>query len=281
MPRDPVPSLRELQHTFFDALARAAADDDTLAPSLARVIAARPPLDAAAHVAIYGEMYWARIVAALVEDFPRLHTLVGDDTFRALARPYVARTPSRHPSLRHAGDRFPAFLDGHHGEAAARVPPYAADLARLERARLDVFDAPDAGTLGVDDLRRVAAEAWAELPLRLVPAAMILELGWPAHEAWADETHARNEERAAVDGASAWPRLTARPTALRVWRQGTQVYHAALDSTEHVALAAVVSGATFGEVCAATAAVSGAERAAEKAGALLLRWIDDGLLACP
>jgi len=122
--------------------------------------------------------------------------------------------------------------------------------------------------LTTDDLRRLAPDAWAALPLRLVPAVTLLQLAWPAHEVWA---------AADMPAPETWQ---PRATALRVWRGDEyRVYQTSMGAAERTAIAPVRAGATFGDVCAAVAAVVGAERAAEEAGALLLRWVADGILA--
>jgi len=50
------------------------------------------------------------------------------------------------------------------------APPWIAELARFEWARLDLFDAPDAAPVALDALRAVAPEDWARLRFTPVPA---------------------------------------------------------------------------------------------------------------
>ena len=61
-------------------------------------------------------------------------------------------------------------------------------------------------------------------------------------------------------------------TALRVWREGFLVYHTAMEPAEEAALGRLVAGEPFAAVC------EGFDDPAE-AGALLLRWIEDGIVA--
>jgi hypothetical protein len=70
-----------------------------------------------------------------------------------------------------------------------------------------------------------------------------------------------------------------RPTTLRVWRQEFAVLHAAIDAVEAAAFGALAAGRSFAEICETVAEHVDPERAAEEAGALLLRWIEDGLVA--
>jgi hypothetical protein len=260
-----MPSLRELQLAFFRALDSGTAGTTDPDPALLAVIESRGALDAAARVDVYAQMYWMRIADALLEDFPRVAALVGDARFHALARAYLAATPSRHASLRHVGGGFADFLAT---RVPAEVPPFVADVARLEWARLAVFYAADAAVLALADLQRVPPAEWAGLRLHPVPALQILEVRWPAHAIWA----------AAGDACDAWEPGA---TVLRVWRDEFRVYQSPMDAAEIAALAVLRAGGTFGDVCTALAAMVPAEDAAAHAGALLLRWIDDHVLAAP
>jgi hypothetical protein len=259
------PALRTLQEAFFAALASGAAGATVGTPALIAVVRGTDALDPAARLDVYAQMYWMRIADALREDFPRLAALVGAHAFHDLVRAYLGIAPSRHPSLSHAGDRFADFL-----ATRADVPPFAADLARLEWARARVFTAADADVLTLDALRGMPPDAWVTLRLRAVPASTVLELAWPVHEAWAAE-----------GGSPATDPATLRPaaTSLRVWRDGTLVYQAPVAPAERAAVGLVRAGTTFAEVCTAVAGVCGEDGAAEETAALLLRWVADRFLA--
>ena len=77
---------------------------------------------------------------------------------------YVTDAPSRHPSLRFVGGASPPGLP----RAPRRgAHPALADLARLEWARADVFDAADQATLTLDTVRDWPPDRFGEMPLRL------------------------------------------------------------------------------------------------------------------
>jgi hypothetical protein len=204
-------------------------------------------------------MYCSRLIDVLAEDYPRVAATLGADAFGSLAHEYVAAHPSTHPSLRWFGRAFPDFLAANAGDH----PPFLADLARLEWARLEVFDAADAEILAVDTLRALAPEQWPSLRLRLVPACVLLPVAWPVHRIWADETPAEWQPEDAC---------------LRVWRQDDQVFQTPVDASERAALRLAQDGGDFAAMCDALAAVVPADEVATTAGAVLLRWIADGLL---
>jgi hypothetical protein len=248
------PALRDVQAGFWRSL-----HGGTVDPSLAEVVLPSPSLDPTARVDIYQGMYFWRLFEVLREDFPKLHEALADD-FEPLVRGYLARHPSEHPSVRHLGAHLSAFLET---DAVARSRPWLSDLARLERARVDAFDAPDVTAVRASDLGVVAPEAWAELRFGMIPALEVVRSRWAVHEVWA--TPSRAPER--------------RGTVLRVWRQDFAVFHAAMDETEAGAFDALAAGASFGTVCDAVAAHATPDTAASEAGSLLARWIEDGLIA--
>src|SRR5207244_964958 len=87
---------------------------------------------------------------------------------------------------------------------------------------------------------------------------------WPVHELWAG-----------ADPAAVAPA----PTALRVWRAADfVVFHAPMDARADEALGRLMAGEPFAAACEAFADLPPAD-AAHEATALLLRWVEDGILA--
>lgn len=259
-----IPSLRDLQGDFWRAIA---SDPGALTPGDELLAVAEPSatLDVAARLQVYVDAYLLRLRDVLAEDFPRLAALVGTERFEELARAYLRERPSVQPSLRDLGDAFPAFV-----ASSADLPPYLGDLARLERARTDVFDSPDDTPLVVADLCATRPGAWPALRFTPIRALTLLRLDWPVHELWGDDE--------AVPAAPA-------STTVRVWR-GTdyRVFHAPVEPRAAVALERLVAGEPFGVVCAAFDDLPPDEGARQATG-LLARWLEDGTIAslreCP
>ncbi|HJY85004.1 MAG TPA: DNA-binding domain-containing protein [Candidatus Binatia bacterium] len=262
-----MPSLRELQTSFFYSIARVPGGGNAyFAPTLEQIVEGRGRLGPEERIAIYAQMYYTRLLEVLREDFPQVAAILGCERFAEVARTYLACHPSTHPSLRNLGRHFAAFLDTRPEVASL---PFLRDLARLEWARGEVFDAPDAEPLRLAHLHGFSPDEWPALRFQLIPAFQVLHSDWPVHEIWAaagEETPDRNCERR-------------EKTAVRVWRDGFAVYHAKMDATEQVALARVRAGESFAVICAALESVVAVEEAASVMGSLLLRWIEDGILA--
>ncbi len=85
---------------------------------------------------------------------------------------YVARYPSRSYTLNRLGDHFPRFLE----HAAVADAHFLADVARLELAITEAFDAQRSEKLSGDVLRDLAPESWGLARLRPVASLRLLSL---------------------------------------------------------------------------------------------------------
>ena len=261
--------LRDLQSRFFYSIARpmhsAEEEWQGFDPLLLQAIRTQGKLRPHERLDIYAQMYCARLLDVLQEDFPRVVAIVGEEQFREIGRSYLRQFPSTHPSLHHLGIHFAEFVTT---QPVGISSPFLGDLARLERARLDVFDAPDAEPLRLEDLQAIPADAWATVHFRVIPALVTLICAWPVQQVWKEEPFTVS------DG------LQPTPTVLRVWRQDFAVYQARMDTIEQAALAAMQSGESFASVCAnVETLIDAGEDVSAVVGSLLLRWIEDGILA--
>lgn len=260
-------SLREVQESFFRSIARVPGGGSAhFDPALVETVEERGHLGSQARIDIYAQMYFARLLEVLHEDFPRVAAILGCERFDALIRAYLARHPSTNPSLRYLGRHFAEFLGTRED---LETLPFLGDLARLEWARLEVFDAPDVEPLRIESLHRLAPDDWPELRLRLISACRTLRSDWPVQEIWA----------AAESPVPQSEGFQPETTNLRVWREGFAVYHAKIDAVEQKALDCIEGGESFAVVCATLESLLPAAEAAATAGSLLLRWIEDGILA--
>jgi len=254
------PSLRELQAAFWRSLTADGGRGDARAfdPVAVAAIAPSDRLAPAERLAVYTTMYFWRIQEVLREDFARTAAVLGPEAFEAVVRGYLARHPSEHPSIRWVGRALPAYLAG---APPAGAPPWIAELARFEWARLDLFDAADAVPIGVDALRAVPADDWPRLRLTAVPALATFASPWPVDRIWAAAGEGRVEHE--------WE---PERVVLRIWRRDFHVYHVRLRPPEERALARLLAGRSVAAICDVL-------DDAETAGALLVRWLDDGLVA--
>jgi hypothetical protein len=221
-------------------------------------------LSAAERIGIYADAYFYRLFECLVEDFPATLAVLGADNFAALVKEYLVEHPPTEPSILYAGLYLADFLNDH---PFAERWPFIADLARLERAVLDVFHATNAPALSLETLHTVPSEDWPALKLRTHPAVEIVHSEWRI----ADVRHT-------VEQGREWTNPEHEEASVLVWRQNALVNYRNLEPAERDALLIVAKGASFAAVCEAVAA--GAEELHRVAliGQLMARWLADGII---
>lgn len=258
--------LRELQSCFFRAIAHEPGKSHGFDPILVQTVRQHGLLSSEERVNIYAQMYFARLLDALYEDFPRVAAFLGCERFQDLVRTYLKEHASTYPSLRHIGRYFANFLDTQ--PETLEALPFLSDLAWLEWTRLEVFDAPDAEPLQLQHLQHLPPDEWPALRFQVIPACLVLHSAWPVHEIWAAGGEGIGLERV-------------RPTAtvVRIWRQEFLVYHTSMDAVEQQALARVRQGEPFAAICTALESFFPPEDVVREVSSLLVRWTDDGLLA--
>ncbi|HSE73381.1 MAG TPA: DNA-binding domain-containing protein [Dongiaceae bacterium] len=222
--------------------------------------------DAATMFGIYRNAYWSRLAESLGVDFPGLRALMGGQAFDRMARAYMAKHPSRHPSIRWAGCNLAGFMAV---EPPYRDDPWYADMARFDWALAFAFDAPDATAAALADLAGVPPEFWGSVRLRFHPTLDSFRVSTPVDEA---RPRLLESPGAALDRAARCER------ALMVWRIGHDVKFRAADLLEHEALQAMQGGATFGDMCELAARAIDQEAAPLRAAQILQGWLEWGIV---
>jgi len=231
-------------------------------------------------VQVYAYMYRARIAEALQSQFPQLARLLGSNAFAELAFAYVTDHPSRNPSLRFLGAALPEWLE------SQRRNPGLSDLARLEWARSDVFDAVDEPLLTVDVLRTWPLDDFLRLPVKLTAAHRIVTVDFAIGALW-DQLGASepNEDDCVCEDGGAAPvdvqlAVSEHPAgeSLLVWRQGPAVYHRVVADAERAVLELAAAGTTFGAICEALPSGQSADEASAQAFSWLWSWTTAELL---
>lgn len=218
----------------------------------ARDLVVSDRIDALERLRVYQHAYTVRLADALVHDFPKLAEATD---LRALVADYVRAYPSRHPSLRELGAHLAQFA------AERDLPPHLVDLAALERARLEVFDGPDATALTREHLADLDPTDFPALRLQLVPASRVVTLATNADDLWD-----------ALEDARVCPAPAAATRTLLVWRRDYVVIHRTLDADEAQLAPSLARGTTFGDLC------DELEAPPERAIELLVRWLDAQIL---
>src|SRR6266436_5777022 len=169
----PTPPLHEVQRLFWESVA-VLPGRDSIAPALVRLVRGADDSDRKTRIRVYSHAYYLRLRDVLREDFPRVAALLGPERFEDLVSGYLEVFPSKQPSVRHLGRALAEFL-----RRRGDIPNCLADLAKLEWARVEVFDAPDAEPATIGNFVSVPPDAWPALRFSTIPALETLRTQYP------------------------------------------------------------------------------------------------------
>jgi hypothetical protein len=209
---------------------------------------------------IYAHMYYARLIEVMEGEYPTTRQLIGEHAFAAACRRFIAKNPSRTRTLNTLSVKFPDFLV----KALPRTARngLAVDVARIERAMEDVFDAPRAEPMTAAQFAAIGAGDWNRTKLRVNPALVLLTLRYPAT---ATRTALRRGEK---------PRLPKpRATHVIVFRRGFQVFRRDQEPEQWKLLQALVAGKPLG--AAVRASIRGGGARAERVAKRLGKWFEE------
>jgi hypothetical protein len=226
-----------------------ASDGRRMADVAESFIAPNSRLTSFERLEIYNRQYWYRILGALAEDFPALRALIGAQHFDALSIAYLTEHPSRSFTLRNLGSKLPQWLTAH-PEHTGRRHWLAVDLARMEWAFVEAFDAPERDPL----TQRQIAALQGDSKLALQPCLQLVALSYPADDLVL-ELHQRDKRQTSEAGVAhedsgarvAVPKLRPRPTWLAVHRVDLSVYYRRIEREEFQTLVALRDGSALGE----------------------------------
>jgi len=221
--------------------------------------------DARTRLGIYADAYRLRLLEALQDNYPAVHTLLGDAEFDRLGRAYIDAYPSRHPSIRWFGGALAELLE---------QPPYAAqpvlaEMARFEWSLRGAFDAADTALAGMEDFATLDPEQWPQMGLRFHPSVTRLDLQWNVPALW--KLIDNGEDPEAPQGADY-------PVPWLIWRRDLRQYFRSAPVDEGWALDAMLGGQSFGAVCEGLTEWIDPGNVAAHAACLLRNWVNDGMI---
>ncbi|BCT31789.1 MULTISPECIES: HvfC/BufC N-terminal domain-containing protein [Pseudomonas] len=140
--------------------------------------------DPASRFAVYRNNVQGSLINALAEAYPVLAQLVGQTFFNAMARLYVQDYPPYSPLINDYGQDLANFIQGF---APAATLPYLADMARLERLRVEAYHAADAEPLQPAQLLAAMnqPDRLGQLCLQLHPSLRTLHSAFAVVSLWA------------------------------------------------------------------------------------------------
>ena len=130
---------------------------------------------------VYRNNVVAGLIAALGDAYPVVSRLVGLEFFRAMAAAYVTRHPPQSPILLAYGAGFPRFLASF---PPVKSLPYLSDVARIERAWVEAYHAPDQNPAEVTPLLTLPPARLGAVRVSLHPSLRLIASHFPALTIW-------------------------------------------------------------------------------------------------
>lgn len=131
--------------------------------------------------AVYRNTALLGAITAIADNFSTVARLVGDEAMAGLAGEYVSASPPDSPILASYGKGFADFLRRH---PISEDLPYLADVAAIDRLRVEAHLAADAPQFGLEDLAQLTAEEWSSCRVVLHPATRVGWFSMPAPSIW-------------------------------------------------------------------------------------------------
>jgi hypothetical protein len=215
---------------------------------------------------VYKYAYSSRLVEAIGNDHKLLHSYLGDEMFDTMGHAYVAANPSQHPNLRWFSQGLPEFLKVNEPYSDY---PVLSELAALEKALNDAFDAEDAPVVELADMAGFAPEIWNDLKFKAHPSAIRLDCSTNASPIWL----ALKNDEMPPDAVT-----LEEPSRLLIWRQDVTPMFRELRSEEAMMWDEAAAGIPFGVLCSMLATYDDPDGAAARGAGYLHGWVTSGLL---
>lgn len=212
-------------------------------------------------LAVYLNNYRSQLLACLASSYPVTRSLLGEDTFEALAARHIDACAPHSWTLDAYADGFPRAL-------SEQLPtePHIAELAALELALATAFVGADATPI---DSARLADVDWESAVLRLAPTFTFLRVTTNADVFWSAISDKQSPPRAERLHENAW---------LAIWRSDfVSRFRTALPA-EAIVFERVREGLPFGRICTELVQMLGEAAGTAAAGAALGRWLADGVV---
>ena len=130
---------------------------------------------------VYRNNVAVSLTEALIQAFPVIVKLLGDDNFRVLAGQFLRAHPPSSPMMMHYGEALPGFLQGFE---PTQQYGYLPDIARLELAIRRSYHAADSAPLHPEALQALPPEKLMLATLGIAPATELISSQWPIFQIW-------------------------------------------------------------------------------------------------
>lgn len=125
---------------------------------------------------IYRNNILSNLINALLDTYPMIARLVGEDFFRITTKEYIHLYPSRSGDLNNYGEYFGDFLSEY---PPVKNLPYLAEVAEFEWLCHQLHVASDHAELNIKSLEEVPPDQYQMLHFILHPASRVMKFHYP------------------------------------------------------------------------------------------------------
>lgn len=134
-----------------------------------------------ARLAVYQNNFYASLIEILQDAYPTLHKLIGEESFKALARKFIESSPPDNPLLFKYGEGFAEFIDNF---SALVHYPYLSDVCRLDWMRHCAYYTRDEKSLSTEIFLQYDVVQIGRATLGLHPSAHMLASRYAVYSIW-------------------------------------------------------------------------------------------------
>lgn len=141
---------------------------------------------------VYRNNVMVSLTEAILDTYPVVAALVGDEFATAMARVYVGDHLPQSPVLLDYGEGFADFIAQF---TPAQMLPFLADVARMEWAWLQAYHSADQPPLSIDALSNFAEDELGDLRFTFCPSVHLQKSVYPIVSIWsAHQDREKDEE---------------------------------------------------------------------------------------
>jgi len=251
--------LKVLQQSFMGKMLGSETSFDVITS-----IQSTPDTSAAQRLSIYATGYRLRLKEALMTDYERLHSYLGDELFEKLMDAYINRYPSKFTSLSDYSQYMGLLLNDL--DPYSNIPELL-EIESIERAFNQSFHSANDYCVEAAALAEISLDNWPSMQLGFHSSITLLKATHNSFPIW----KALSEEHTP-------PALEADDTSWIVWRKDLVSRYRPVPMAELDALQIMMQEGNFAELCEALLKYYDEQQTPTQAVMLLQTWIGEQMI---
>jgi len=249
-------NLQSIQHEFLNYLLEK--------PSVIANTIISDDVSADQRLGLYADAYKLRLKEAMMTDYEQLHAYLGDEMFDQLMESYISEYPSNKESLRYFSQKLPEKLKADQPWSQAVE---LSELAAIEKAFCDSFDAADSQPVTLTMLSQVPLDNWPTLKIKFHNSVQLLSMATNSFQIWK-----------ALSENAIPPEVEQDVTHWLIWRNDLVSRYIAITDAEVSAFKVMMVGSCFGDLCESLLEYYDEEQTPQQAVGILQSWISHGMV---